>query len=380
MTTRTAAITNLAKSWWPLASLCLLVVLVPPLFAGRNIALDAVLTLALINIAMVVGLYVFVGTSGVVSFGQASFMAVGAYVCGMLTIPQIAKSVVIPNAPGVFATHTLGTTAGILVGGLVAGAVAAFVSIPLLRLSGIAASIGTLSLLVITNTFFTNWKPGSSGGGNLTRIPTDTTINSVTVWLVLFLVVAFVYQRSRFGLRLRASREDEVAARAVGVRVNLERRIAFVLSATMFGIVGGLYAHTIGSISANDFSFDITFIGLAMLVVGGTRSLYGAVLGATLISVVDYAFDQWQNGTAAFGVTLDVPNGTSNLLIALVLVLVLIFRPHGLSGGNELPWPRLPRRSRDSGSSPDGSDSPPTTPAAEADDPTGSIRQPANHS
>ena len=343
MSARTSSLSNLARSWWPLASLILPVVVVPPLFAGRSIAMDAVLTLALINVAMVVALYVFVGTSGVVSFGQASFMAVGAYVCGMLTIPEIAKPVVIPNAPGVFADHTLGTLPAIVIGGAVAGVVAGIVSIPLLRLSGIAASIGTLSLLVITSTFFTNWKPGSSGGGNLTRIPSDTTINAATGWLVVFLLVGFLYQRSRFGLRLRASREDEVAARAVGVRVNLERRIAFVLSAIMFGIVGGLYAHTIGSISAGDFSFDITFIGLAMLVVGGTRSLYGAVLGATLISMIDYAFDQWQNDSPAFGVLLHVPNGTSDLLVALVLVLVLVFRPHGLTGGRELPWITSPR-------------------------------------
>lgn len=333
----------IARSWWPLTGLLLLVVVVPPLLAGRTIALDAVVTLALINIAMVVGLYVFVGNSGVVSFGQASFMAVGAYVCGMFTIPEIAKPVVIPHAPGVFADHTFATTPGILIGGAVSGVFAAIVSIPLLRLGGIAASIATLSLLVITSTFFTNWKPGSSGGGNLTRIPHDTTINGATVWLVVFLVVAFAYQRSRFGLRLRASREDEVAARAVGVRVHLERRIAFVLSGVMFGIVGGLYAHTIGSISAGDFSFDLTFIGLAMLVVGGTRSLYGAVLGATLVSIVDYVFDQWQDGRPALGLALDVPAGTSDLVVALALVLVLVLRPHGLSGGRELPWPSLPR-------------------------------------
>lgn len=346
MTPARSEVRATALAWWPLAGLCLVVLLVPPVVAGRSIALDTVLTLALINVAMVVALYVFVGNSGVVSFGQASFMAVGAYACGMWTIPEIAKPVVIPHAPSVFADHTPGTTTAILLGGIAAGVLAAFVSVPLLRLSGIAASIGTLSLLVITTTFFTNWKPGSSGGGNLTRIPTDTTINAATLWVVAFLVIAFVYQRTRFGLRLRASREDEVAARAVGIRVNTERRIAFVLSGAMFGVVGGLYAHTIGSISASDFSFDVTFIGLAMLVVGGTRSLLGAVVGATVISVIDYAFDQWQNGSPAFGVLLHVPNGTSDLLVALVLVLVLVLRPHGLTGGRELPWITSPRREK----------------------------------
>jgi branched-chain amino acid transport system permease protein len=217
------------------------------------------------------------------------------------------------------------------------------VSIPLMRLSGIGASIGTLSLLVITNTFFTNWKPGSSGGGNLTRIPHDTTITSALIWVLLFIVIAYAYKRSRFGLRLRSSREDEVAARAVGVRVNRERRISFVLSATMFGVVGGLYAHTIGSISAADFWFGITFIGLAMLVLGGTRSIAGAVVGAALLSAIEYVFQQWQNADSALGVTLNVPAGTSDLMMALILILVLVFRSDGLTGGHELPWPRKRR-------------------------------------
>jgi branched-chain amino acid transport system permease protein len=66
-------------------------------------------------------------------------------------------------------------------------------------------------------------------------------------------------------------------------------------------------------------------------------------VGATVISVIDYAFDQWQNDSSAFGIALHVPNGTSDLLVALALVLVLVFRPHGLTGGHELPWPHRRR-------------------------------------
>lgn len=347
-----ATLGSAARYAWPVVALGALLTVATILLSGRDRALETVLIVALVNTAMVVGLQVFVGNSGVVSFGQVSFMAVGAYVSGMFSIPAVAKAVVIPNAPAIFRDTELPFVPSVLAGGLAAGVVAVLISIPLLRLSGIGASIGTLSLLVITNTFFTNWKPGSSGGGNLTRIPTDTTALSALVCVLVFLAISWAYQRSRFGLRLRASREDEVAARAVGVRVGMERRIAFILSGTMFGVVGGLYAHSIGSISANAFWFHITFLGLAMLVLGGTRSLAGAVLGAALISTISYLFDEWQDGDQALGVSLPVPAGSGDLAIALVLVLVLILRPEGITGGRELPWPR--RRAADVSPPPTG--------------------------
>ena len=127
-----------------------------------------------------------------------------------------------------------------------------------MRLIGIGASVGTLALLLIVHTFFANWKPGSNGGGNLTRIPTDTNVNSMLGWALIAIVVAFIYQQTRFGLRVRAAREDEVAARAVGINVARKRRISFTLSALMFGIAGGLYGHSVGSFSANDFFLSST--------------------------------------------------------------------------------------------------------------------------
>ncbi len=331
---------------WPLISLAALTAIVVLAVGGRSPVLDEVLIIGLVNLIMVIGLSVFVGNSGVVSFGQVSFMAIGAYVSGMFTLPAIAKPVIIPNAPGVFRHVSMGTSAGVLVGALVAGVVAAVVSIPLMRLSGIGASIGTLALLIIVNTFFTNWSPGSSGGGNLTRVPTDTTVPTMLWWALAALALAFLYQRSRFGLRVRAAREDEVAARATGVNIKRERRIGFVLSGFLFGVAGGLYGHSVGSFSANDFFLPITFLGLAMLVLGGTRSLYGAVAGTGLLTFVTYAFQQWQNGDAAFGVSFTLPAGTSDLVIAVVLVLVLILLPDGLTRGREMPLPRLRRRDR----------------------------------
>lgn len=340
-----------ARAVWPAIGTSLLLIIVTLIFAGHSPGLDQTLIMALINLIMVTGLYVFVGTSGVVSFGQVSFMAIGAYVCGMFTIPDIAKTVIIPNAPAIFQNTELSTTVAVLVGAAVAAGVALIVSVPLMRLSGIAASIGTLALLMIVYTFFANWQPGSSGGGNLTRVPTDVTVNSALIWAVVVILAAFVYQHSRFGLKLRAAREDEVAARSLGVRVQRERSIAFTLSALMFGIAGGLYGHSVGSFSADDFFLPITFLTLAMLIVGGQLSILGGLAGTAVLSLVSYVFDAWQNDDPAFGITLSVPAGTRDLVIAVAMLAILLLRPNGLVVG-ELPWPRLPRRKDSSGPPP----------------------------
>lgn len=345
---------RLAQAAWPPLGTSLIIVLVTMALAGRSPGVDQTIIIGLINLIMVSGLYVFVGSSGVVSFGQVSFMAIGAYVCGMFTLPGIAKGVIIPNAPAIFRHTDLGTTAGIVVGGLVAAAFAVVAAAPLMRLSGIAASIGTLALLMIVYTFFENWQPGSSGGGNLTRVPTDVTVNSALVWAVAAVLVAFAYQRTRFGLRLRAAREDEVAARAVGVRVQRERTVAFTLSALMFGVAGGLYGHTVGSFSADDFFLPVTFLTLAMLIVGGSLSVLGGVAGTAVLTVVAYVFDAWQNDDPAFGISISVPAGTRDLVVALAMVLILLWRPDGLTGGRELPFPRRPPLSRRPAAEPAG--------------------------
>ncbi|OZD06569.1 hypothetical protein CH275_10170 [Rhodococcus sp. 06-235-1A] len=341
MNTAQLATRRLTSRIWPALGLCIGVSAVSLALAGHSPGLDQVLIIALVNLIMVVGLSVFVGNSGVVSFGQVSFMAIGAYICGMFTIPHIAKGVIIPNAPSVFQNTTLTTTVAVLLGGVVAAIVAYIVSIPLMRLTGIGASIGTLALLLIVHTFFANWKPGSSGGGNLTRIPTDTNVNMMLGWALIAIIVAFLYQQTRFGLRVRAAREDEVAARAVGINVARERRLAFTLSALMFGIAGGLYGHSVGSFSANDFFLSVTFITLAMLVFGGSRSLFGAVAGTAAVSAVSYVIEQWQGGGDVLGLSISLPAGTRELVVAAVLILVLLLRPDGITGGRELPLPRI---------------------------------------
>ena len=144
-----------------------------------------------------------------------------------------------------------------------------------------AAGIATLAILVAMNVFIQQTSSITRGTSTQIGVPQTTTLRATLLWVILAIVVAFVFKQSRNGLRLRASRENDRAARSVGVHVARERYIAFALSGFVCGIVGALYGHYFITFSYLDFYFDLTFLTIAMLVVGGMGSVTGAVVGTT---------------------------------------------------------------------------------------------------
>jgi branched-chain amino acid transport system permease protein len=319
--------------WTPAALIAAVIVLA--LIAGSTNASPA-----LINLMLVIGLYVFAGNSGVLSFGHVAFMAIGAYACALITIPTQVKSAVLPNLPGLLAHTHVSTTAAVLIAAALAGVAGYLVSLPLMRLSGLAAGIATLALLVIVTDFLTNDTSLTGGNGNLSGIPSELGLTTLLVWSCVAIVIALLYQRSRFCRRLRAAREDEIAARSLGIRVERERRIAFTLSAVITGGAGALYAQYLGSIGPASFGLSIRFVIIAMLIIGGMRSLTGAVAGAVLLSVVTTALNNWEQGQSVLGISLSfLPAATTELVVAAMMILVLVLRPDGVSGGREVPWP-----------------------------------------
>ena len=149
------------------------------------------------------------------------------------------------------------------------------------------------------------------------------------------IAVAFAYQRSRLGRLLRASREDPAAARGAGVDIHRQRLAAFTLSGALAGFAGALLVHLLGSITTEQVYLELTFLTLAMLVVGGLTSLWGAVVGALAISGLDSFLSQAEQGIHV-GFKLDLPSGTRLVILSTIMALVLILRPSGLTGGREL--------------------------------------------
>jgi branched-chain amino acid transport system permease protein len=309
---------------------------------GVSVSLQTYFLDTLVKVAIVVALYVFIGNSGVLSFGHIAFVALGVWTAGVLTVPEGQKNAIMPGLAH-FLLHTnVGNVASLALAAGV-GLVFAFVlGLPLMRLSGLAAGIATFAVLEIVNNLLRYWQAVGPGLAAFSSVPQTTGIWQAAIGALICIAVAYAYQRSRFGRQLRAAREDPAAASAAGISIYRQRLLAFALSGGLAGLAGGLYVHLL-PLEIDSLYLDLTFITLAMLVVGGSGSLLGAVVGALAISGIDSFLSASENGVDVFGLHIDLPTGTTVIVIGTLMAVVLVLRPSGLSGGRELALPRRRR-------------------------------------
>jgi branched-chain amino acid transport system permease protein len=287
---------------------------------------DPVLTLVasgmFINLVLVMSLFMFTGLSGLLSFGHVGFMAIGAYVGALLTIPSATKATLLPDLPNWLQGLEVATIPAALIAGAVAAIFALFLAAGLMRLAGLAAGIATLAVLMIVNTVARNWDAVTRGTGSMLGIPVNTTLTVAFLGAALAILAAAFLQRSALGLRLRASREDPYAAMASGVNLVRDRSFAFVISAFVAGVAGFLYAQFLGVFGPDSFFISLTFLTLAMLVVGGRTSLFGAVLGTVVVATVTEILNRVEQSTSL--------TGLQEIGLALVMLAVLVALPEGL--------------------------------------------------
>lgn len=295
------------------------------------------LSYAGLYVTLVVSLNLVNGITGIFSLGHVAFMAIGAYSSALLTYPAERRAFTFPTLPLWFQEMSLSFPISLLVGGLLATLVAIVIGFPLLRLRGHYLALGSLALLVIVETLAINLEPVTRGARGLAGIPTYTT--PLWVWgtaVVTVYVVARI-KASGFGLLLQTIRQDDVAAGAVGVRLTRYRLMSFAVSAFFAGVAGGLWAHLVGVIAPSIFSYDLTFRIIVMLIIGGLGSITGSVVGAIVLFLLPEALT-YLEGASTFGL--------SQLLLAVLLILVMIFRPNGLLGTAELSFGRHRRDSQ----------------------------------
>jgi branched-chain amino acid transport system permease protein len=302
-----------------------------------------------INIMVVVGLYVFVGNSGLLSFGHISFMCLGAYMTAWLAIPPVMKSITLKGLPSWLLHTQLPMWVATPISGVFAALFALIVGRVIMRLSGIAASIATFGLLGVVNNVYSNWDSVTGGQGSIVGIP--PTMNVWIGWLgaAVAILIAYLYAISRSGLALLATRDESVAASASGIDIVRERLIAFVVSAFIIGIAGALYAHFLSIVNPGAFYLRTTFITLSMLVVGGMYSLSGAVTGVVTISVLIELFRNLEKGISLGALKVALPNGVQEIAIGIITIVILMYLPTGLTRNQEFSWrgwPMLRRWSR----------------------------------
>jgi branched-chain amino acid transport system permease protein len=316
--------------------LCLLVVAATLLGDAGTPRLARATGTALIMLVLVVGLSIFVGGSGIFSFGHLAFMGVGAYTTAIVTMSPTQKAFQLPGLPSWLASVQLGGVTAALLSGLVATAFAALVSVPVMRLSGLTASLATVAVLIAMHSVFQNWDAVTRGSAGIILDSEPPSTSGLLLWACLAVVAAVVFRQSRIGMRLAASREDEVAARALGIRVWWERGLAFAASAFVVGVAGSLFAQYFGSLNPESFYLTLTFTAIAMLVVGGLTSVSGAVVGTIVLSVVLELLRAVERGVTIGGWAVPHRSGLTEVGLAVVLLVVLILLPAGITGGREL--------------------------------------------
>lgn len=320
----------------------LLIAIAVLLGANGTPSFQDTVTTILCNLIVVVGLQVFVGNSGVYSFGQLGFATAGAYLAAFLTLPAAFILLQTPGLPHFIADAHLGALPSTLIAAAFSGLLALVVGLPLMRTSTLAIPISTFAFLIVVYNVVANWDRLTGGNGGLASIPSTTSVESAGLWAGAAVVLALAYKWSASGYRLQATREDEVAARSIGIGVMRERLIAFGLSGVLCGIGGALAVHQSGVLSPATFYFGATVTTMTMLVVGGARSVFGAVIGAIAIAAVNELLRGVENGASLFGaISIGEAPGLAAIGLGLILLATMIAMPNGLSRGREageLPW------------------------------------------
>jgi branched-chain amino acid transport system permease protein len=317
-----------------LAGLVIALVVVAELLGVR--VFDRIATNLCISLILVIGLQVFMGNSGILSFAHIGFMGVGAYASAVLTIPVQMKDMALPDLYGVLQGVQLDPLVAMVVAGVFAALVAVALSWPLMRLSDAAAVITSFALLVVLHTVMTNWSNVTNGPRTLFGVPKGTDLTVASIAAVLAILGALAFKESRSGRLLRASRDDERAAAALGVRIPYLRWQAFVIAAFYAGIGGALWGHFITSFSPNAFWLRETFVILGMLVIGGANTVTGAVIGTFLVTGAYEGLRAFEGVINESKVFAEQVVGVTEIVLALAMIAVLILRPGGLFPTREI--------------------------------------------
>ena len=319
-----------------------IVLAIPIIAAGLAVfffmgpAAERIYVVFLISLITVIGMGVYSGNSGILSFGHLSFMAIGAYVSGILTISISLKKMSLPMLPQFLMGIEIGLLPSIIAAIGVVFVCAWLTGKMISRLEGSSASIATLGLLVIVHGTIIAARDFTRGSQSFFGVPRDTDITICIIFAAGVIIAARIFRDCLPGLQLRASRDDLAAAESIGIDAKKRRLQAWILSAVIVAVAGVLLGHFLGAFSPKKFYFVDTFALLAMLIVGGMESVSGAIFGTILITITSELLRRVEPGINIFGFQTPEIFGTTQIGIGFVILLIMYFRPNGLLGRFEL--------------------------------------------
>lgn len=283
------------------------------------------------------------GFTGLFSLGQAGFMALGAYVTAILTIPveQRASVYYISGIHPAIANLHAPILVALILGGLVAAAFAALIGIPVLRLKSDYLAIATLGFAEIIRALISapQLDTITNGSYGLKSIPGFSSLFQVLALTVVCIGLMVLLINSSFGRMFKAVREDEIAAEAMGINLFKTKELSFVISSFFAGVSGGMLAMFMRSIDSKTFQVSLTYDILLIVVIGGIGSVTGSVLGAFLVTAgreLLRFFDE-PLYIGSINIPLFRP-GFRMVIFSILLMVVVLFYSRGLMGTSEFSW------------------------------------------
>lgn len=331
------------------------------------------MTLLCVHLCAVLAFQVFSGNSGIVSFGHTAFMGVGAYISGWMTMPALILKTALPNLPAWLGGYEMAFPLSLLVVLGVGLVLAAISGLPIARLGGASAAISTLGFLIIIYSILAAARDFTRGNQAFYGVPRVTDIIVALLFACLFILVARLYRESSAGLMLRAARDNETAAVAVGVDPKRMRFIAWVLSGGMAAIAGALYGHMLGAFTPKDFYFHMAFTYVAMLIVGGMGTVTGAVLGVGMVMFMQELLQKFERGFDLGPIHVPEIFGLPIVGVSLAMLFILWRLPSGLMGINEFAQGWFDGKSRPTPESATPVNTPPATDMLQIDNATKSF-------
>ena len=308
-----------------------------------NAYLVRILNTACIYVVAAVAYNLVNGITGQFSLGPNAFMAIGGYTVALLMLPLAQKKEVYFLQPLIWPLNAFSFPPSLFIvalflGGLLAALFALLIGIPTLRLRGDYLAIATFGFGEIVIVLANNLIPITNGALGIKGIPEYTNLWWTANWAFWTVFVVKNLVNSSFGRALKAIRENEIAAEAMGVNLFRHKLLAFVLSSFFAGVAGGLFVTLISTVSPTLFTFSMTFNLLIIIVLGGLGSITGSTVTAILFAFLQELLREVEAPHTIGSWTFPGIPGMRMVVFSVILVVLMIFYRRGLFGQRELSF------------------------------------------
>ncbi len=299
-----------------------------------------ILKLIFINAILALSLNLIYGYTGLFSLGHAGFIAIGAYVSALCILTPEQKEIMWLLEPMMWPFSVIFTPfwASVIAGGLVASFFALIIGLPVLRLGDDYLGIATLGFAEIIRVLIVNINPITNGSLGIKGIPSYADLITCYFWLLVTIVFIVRLVNSNYGNVLKCIRDNEIAARVMGVNVFYYKVLSFCIGAFFAGVGGALLGSHLSTIDPKMFNFLLTFNVLMFVVAGGLGSITGSLLGASVVTVLLEWLRVLEEPINLGFVEIPGIPGMRMVVFSLVLLAIILFRREGIMGMREITW------------------------------------------